>query len=531
MARQRPASVKDIAARVVKLKKKDKPVEKPRTGQKDVKTPMRKDVTLRAEELTPGGRLTLASFTKLAADFPGQNLKRNFVGKQLKWYREQKERGIPLAHMPWSRKRKNCGRGCYKFTPATARKLIEINNKHWGALSYKRLAGKLKEAGIDVVPETVRTWSKELGMTRRRRYIKRKLTIRHKIDRLSFVLDQIDPTTSNFNNLENVVHGDEKWFFMMKDGTVCRVFPDKRGEYKVPAPPRVFHKSRMPKVMFLAVCARPRPEYNFDGKIGLWSFTLERPAKRSDVRTGTVVGQTMILEDVSVTAPEYRMKIVGKDGVFDSMRRSMWWFHKSARYEVSGGVRVPCGKHVQGKWQFSKRKGTRCPEAGQPLHYQHDGARPHTAQVNQRVFASHGKMKDFNIQVVVQPAQSPDLNVDDLAFFHSLQSDVSLVAKENRHELLEAVEDCWKEYPEEKMSSVWVCLYSSFHGVLESGGKNDYPRHRGFRSADNARMQEISRRVVRNAQNQLEELRGQLDQPDEESSGDSSDDTSSEESD
>ena len=148
---------------------------------------------------------------------------------------------------------------------------------------------------------------------------------------------------------------------------------------------------------------------------------------------------------------------------------------------------------MQGKWQFSKRKGTRCPEAGQPLHYQHDGARPHTAQVNQRVFASHGKMKDFNIQVVVQPAQSPDLNVDDLAFFHSLQSDVSLVAKENRRELLEAVEDCWKEYPEEKMSSVWVCLYSSFHGVLESGGNNDYPRHRGFRSADNARMQEISR--------------------------------------
>ena len=314
MARQRPARVKDIAARVVKLKKKDKPVEKPRTGRKDVKTPMRKDVTLRAEELTQGGRLTQASFTKLAADFPGENLKRNFVGKQLKWYREQKERGIPLAHMPWSRKRKNCGRGCYKFTPATARKLIEINNKHWGALSYKRLAGKLKEAGIDVVPETVRTWSKELGMTRRRRYIKPKLTIRHKIDRLAFVLDQIDPTTSNFNNLENMVHGDEKWFFMMKDGTVCRVFPDKRGEYKVPAPPRVFHKSCMPKIMFLAVCARPRPEHNFDGKIGLWSFTLERPAKRSDVRTGTVVGQTMILEDVSVTAPEYRMKIVGKDG-------------------------------------------------------------------------------------------------------------------------------------------------------------------------------------------------------------------------
>ena len=244
------------------------------------------------------------------------------------------------------------------------------------------------------------------------------------------------------------------FFFMMTDGTVCRVFPNK-GEYQLPAPPRVFHKLRMPKVMFLAVCARPRQEYVFDGKIGLWSFTLERPAKRSDVRTGTVVGQTMILEDVSVTAVEYRIKIVGKDGVFDSMRKSMWWFHKAARYEVVDGGRVPCGKHVQGKWEFNKRTGTKCPEAGVPLLYQHDGARPSTALVNQRVFASHGKMKQFNLNVVVQPAQSPDLNVDDLAFFRFLQSDVSLVVKQNWRDLLNAVEECWKaENPAEKMNSV-----------------------------------------------------------------------------
>ena len=47
--------------------------------------------------------------------------------------------------------------------------------------------------------------------------------------------------------------------------------------------------------MVLAVCARPRPEYNFDGKVGLWSFTLERPAKRSNIRTGAVVGETIFI--------------------------------------------------------------------------------------------------------------------------------------------------------------------------------------------------------------------------------------------
>ena len=128
------------------------------------------------------------------------------------------------------------------------------------------------------------------------------------------------------------------------------------------------------------------------------------------------MGQTIILENVSVTATEYRIKIVVKDGAFASTRKFMWWFHKAARYKVVDGLHVivcvPCGKLVQGKWEFNKRKGIKYPEAGMPPLYQHDGARPHTALVNQRVFTSHGKMKQFNLNVVVQPAQSPDLNVD-----------------------------------------------------------------------------------------------------------------------
>ena len=188
----------------------------------------------------------------------------------------------------------------------------------------------------------------------------------------------------------------------------------------------------------------------FDGKVGLWSFTLERPAKRNNIRTGTVVSETIILEDVRVDAVEYRTKVVAKGGVFEKMREVMWWFHTAARYKTVAGVRVPCGKIVSGKWRFSNSEGTKCPEAGTRLLYQHDGARPHTARVNTQVFVSHGKMKGFSIEVVVQPAQSPDLNVDDLTFFNSLQSDVSLVAKENRRDLLDAIIKCWHEYPLEK---------------------------------------------------------------------------------
>ena len=137
-------------------------------------------------------------------------------------------------------------------------------------------------------------------------------------------------------------------------------------------------------------------------------------------------------------------------------------------------MRAPCGKIVSGKWRFSNNEGTTCPEAGTGLLYQHDRAITHTTRVNTQVFALHGKMKGFSIEIVVQPAQSPDLNDNDLAFFNSLQSDVSLVVKENKRDLLDAIIKCWQEYPLKKMESVWRCLYSSFHGVLESFGDNDY---------------------------------------------------------
>lgn len=57
------------------------------------------------------------------------------------------------------------------------------------------------------------------------------------------------------------------------------------------------------------------------------------------------------------------------------------------------------------------------------------------------------------------------------------------------------------------MISVWSCLYTSYHGVLESGGDNNYPRHRGFRSAeDEAKLQKVPRRVLKSADKCLADL-------------------------
>ena len=71
---------------------------------------------------------------------------------------------------------------------------------------------------------------------------------------------------------------------MLKEEAVCCVFPNRDGIYKTPVSARIYHTTRIPKVMVPAVCARPRPEWGFNDKVGMFPFTQECLPKRSDVR-------------------------------------------------------------------------------------------------------------------------------------------------------------------------------------------------------------------------------------------------------
>ena len=72
-------------------------------------------------------------------------------------------------------------------------------------------------------------WCEEFGVLQRCRYIKPKLTTRHKIDRLILVLDQMNWRTAKLANLENIVHWNEYCFFN-DDGWHCVQFlPQQEG--------------------------------------------------------------------------------------------------------------------------------------------------------------------------------------------------------------------------------------------------------------------------------------------------------------
>ena len=349
-----------------------------------------------------------------------------------------------------------------KLTGDLAKELISINSKTWEHLLCKALARKQAEKGHDVCAESARHWCKALGASKCRQYIKPKLMLRYRYQWLTRAVSWYGKRKRRFNDHYNTCHGNEKRFFT-RDGTVCRVFPecsvtdDVVAEERVSMPSdlKIYHKTRIPKVMFLAVTARPHPEYSLDGKVGRWPFTTTYTARRTDKSTGTVAGVTQMLQTVNVNAAEYQKVMLQNDGVFEMIRKKMWWFGRTS----------------------SK------PEAGQKILYQHDGAKPHVAKQNKQQWASHGKMKGFHIEVTVQPAQSPDLNTNDLAFFSSLQKNTKLIAKGYEKDLVTAVKQCWNEYPAEEMRRGIVFFEVSYKSIITTMRDNSYSHHTGSRAA------------------------------------------------
>jgi hypothetical protein len=84
---------------------------------------------------------------------------------------------------------------------------------------------------------------------------------------LQFALNRLEPTTEGnyrIKDKKNVVHVDEKWFYVTKEKRKVRQVPqEQRHSDQI-----VFHKLHIPKVMFLAAVEFPDGNM-FDGKIGI----------------------------------------------------------------------------------------------------------------------------------------------------------------------------------------------------------------------------------------------------------------------
>ncbi|CAM9546012.1 unnamed protein product [Discosporangium mesarthrocarpum] len=106
---------------------------------------------------------------------------------------------------------------------------------------------------------------------------------------------------------------------------------------------------------------------------------------------------------------------------------------------------------------------------GHTIFVQQDGAKPHTKV---GIMEAIEEVTGGDIVIETQPVNPPDLNVNDLRFFHSTQQLKEDVGVTNTQELVEATTEAFDVYPRETQERVWQSLFAAYGEVLGSKGNN-----------------------------------------------------------
>ena len=293
--------------------------------------------------------------------------------------------------------------------------------------------------GTDFSYTTMYKYTKSMGSVIRNSFVKPLLKDVHKLNRLIFVLNRLEPIEGGnyrIKDLKNVVHVDEKWFYVTREHRKIRQLrlKDRHPDQSV------VHKSHIQKVMFLAAVGVPqhRPDGTyFDGKIGLWPVVESSLALRGSVNRPA---GAEIIKALSLDSTEYLHLMTKEDGVLARIREKMAWLGET-------GVIV-----------------------------QHDGASPHEGRGNDFHLACAGWEHEFKIEFVTQPSPSPDLNKLDLCLFYSMDSQAHVIKGNGTsiEELIAAVLQQFEEYDSRKLIRAEAILYEVYRNILKSGGSNQY---------------------------------------------------------
>jgi hypothetical protein len=332
----------------------------------------------------------------------------------------------------WSRAEKSVAEGNSVVSSVSplrkgrcGRKKKEISPEELMAIPFHK-RGTIRNLAAALNASYGRVWRriKEKKIRRHSSAVKPALTDKNVEDRVSFCLQHVGPNF-HFVDFNDVIHVDEKWFYLIK---VKRSVYLAVGEEE----PYVTAKSKrfIPKVMFLSATARPRGD--FDGKLGLWPFVTQEAAKRNSVNRprGTIVTKCMEVDRDTT----YRNFIIEK--------------------------LLPA---IDQKW----------PDRNSLIKIQQDNAKPHIAP-DDETFKRAVLTLGLNIELTQQPANSPDTNVNDLGFFASIQSLQYTKVPKNVDELIAAVQEAYEDYPSSKLNKVFLTLQTCMIEILRSRGSNRY---------------------------------------------------------
>ena len=209
--------------------------------------------------------------------------------------------------------------------------------------------------------------------------LKPTLTEENKMSRMELALSLVDKNNpSKFENMEDLIHVDEKSFYLTKDGQRFIIAADEEEPYR-----HVQHKSFLTKVMFLCAVARPRYDTNknawFDGKIGIWPIGKWEPAKRKSKKRAK-------------GTPVWKNQLINRDVYHEYLIQKL----------------LPA---VKEKWPRNNAK----------IRLQQDGAKSHILE-DDTEFKAVVQQIGLNLTVFTQSPNSPDTNILDLGFFRAIQS-------------------------------------------------------------------------------------------------------------
>ena len=78
------------------------------------------------------------------------------------------------------------------------------------------------------------------------------------------------------------------------------------------------------------------------------------------------------------------------------------------------------------------------------------------------------------ILLYIQPANSPDLNINDLGFFRALQSAYLEFSPTMAEEIIQYVETAYVEFKAQKINNIWITLLNVMNEIIDNRGDNDY---------------------------------------------------------
>ena len=269
-------------------------------------------------------------------------------------------------------------------------------------------------------------------MVRHTSFLRPYLTEKNRMVRLDYCLEMIDSDEPRFKDMMDYIHIDEKWFNLTTKSKKYYLLPSEEKPYRACKSTKF-----ITKVMFLAAVARPRWNHSknqwFDGKLGIWPFVEEVPAQRDSKNRQK---GTLETKCVNVDRNTYKAFLIEK--------------------------LLPA---IVEKWPRNRSNST--------IKIQQDNAKPHIA-TGDLEFLEAVRCTGLDITLVSQPPNSPDLNVLDLGFFHSIQTLQYQKPGKNVDELISNTIEAFDELDKKTLNAVFLTLQQCMTEVIKIRGGNKY---------------------------------------------------------